>query len=127
MSHKVDVDVKIDNQEALIKALEEMGYEAHVEKKRLSAYGWSIDADITIKKKESGRQPNIGFIKQEDGTFKMEADFFLSGINETDFRNELNILHGKHKVSDWLVKHRYNTSYEKDEEGNMVVLGTRWI
>lgn len=124
MSHKTDVAVKVDDRTALIQALAEMGYEAVEGKKILKAYDWKIEADITVKK--NGSQINLGFIEQADGSFKVEADFYGTGISQAKFQEDLNKLHGKNKVTNWFTENRYQTSLETDEEGNLVVVGTKW-
>lgn len=123
MSHKTPVYVKVDNEEALIEALEEMGYTVRKGKHTLSAFDWKIECDLSILK--DGKQLNIGFLKTKDG-YKVEADWWGTGINSKEFQEQLNQLHGKHKVKNWLLKNGYKVTYETDEEGNLVVVGSRW-
>lgn len=125
MSHKTRLNVRIDDKDALIKALEEMGYEVSEERRTLSAFSWQMETDLVVKK--DGNVLNIGFKEQEDGSFKIEADFYGTGISTTEFQEQLNVLYGKHKVTNWLIRNRYTPTYETDEEGNLVVVGTRWI
>jgi hypothetical protein len=123
MSHKTNVEVTVDDKDCLIAALEEMGYTVGG-KKTLKAFDWKINADVTISK--NGKDINLGFIEKEDGTFKLEADFYGTSINQKNFQEQVNTLHGKHKVTKWFTENRYQTSLETDEEGNMVVVGTKW-
>lgn len=124
MSHKTEVAVNIDNREALIAALEEMGYGVELNKKIGSNYGFTIDADIAVVK--GSNRLTIGFKQKDDGTFKLEADFYGTGISQKTFQDQVNTLHAKHKTSGWLAENRYQVSYETDEDGDLVVVGTKW-
>lgn len=124
MSHKTELKVNVDNQEALEQALEEMGFKVRKGKHTLNAWDWKMDCDLSILKDE--KQLNIGFKKQEDGTFSVEADWWGTGINEKDFRDDLNQFHSKHKVSNWLKNNKYKVAYAEEEDGCLVVTGTRW-
>lgn len=125
MSHKAEVHVVVNDKESLINALHDMGLEVVEGKQKLdSKYRFSIDCDLSVKK--NGEQLMIGFSQQKDSTFKMEADFYGTGLNSREFQKQVNVGHGKHKVSKWFNENRYTTTYEKDEEGNLVVVGTKW-
>lgn len=123
MSHKVEIEVKIDNEQALQEALTEMGYEVRMGKHELSAFDWTMECDMSIKK--DNKQLNIGFRKEED-RLVMEADFWGSGINQKEFEESLNQLHAKHKVKNWLLKKGYKVTYEEDLVGNVRVVGSKW-
>lgn len=125
MSHKTEVHVKVDNEQALKDALEEMGYFVRTGKHTLKAFDWSMDCDLSVTK--DNKQLMIGFKKTEEGCYKVEADWWGTGINEKKFTEDLNIAHGKHKVKNWFSDNRYKVSYEQDEDGSLVVVGTRWM
>jgi hypothetical protein len=124
MSHKTELKVNIDNKKALMDALTEMGFTVTDEKVHLHAWSWHMDSDITVKK--NGDLVNVAFQQQADGSFKVEHDFYGTSINATKFGNDLNVLHGKHKVTDWLMDNRYSVAYETDEDGDLVVVGEKW-
>jgi uncharacterized membrane protein YfhO len=124
MSHKTEIEVNIDDRDALKEALTEMGFTVREGKHELGAFGWKMECDLSIKKKD--RQLNIGFSEQEDGTYKVEADWWGTGLDQQKFRDDLNQLHSKHKASNWLRKNKYKVSYEQEEDGSIVVVGTRW-
>ena len=123
MSHKTEVHVKVDNEQALKEALEEMGYTAKTGKHTLKAFNWTMDCDVSVMKND--KQLMIGFSKIDDG-YKVEADWWGTGINQKKFQESLNMLHGKHKVKNWFSQNRYKVSYEEAEDGSLVVVGTRW-
>ena len=123
MSHKTPVQVNIDNERALIQALEEMGYEARVEKHELKAFQWKMDCDVSVIK--DGKQLNLGF-KKVDNHYEMEADWWGTGINPKDFQEQLNQKHSKHKVKNWFLDNNYKVSYEEQEDGSLVVVGSKW-
>jgi hypothetical protein len=124
MSHKTTLKTNIDNKEALIGALAEMGFTVKEEKTSLSAWGWTMVSDFAISR--DGKSMNIGAEKQKDGTYRVEADLYKTGFNITDFQDQLNVLHGKHKVNNWMLENRYQTTFETDEAGDLVVVGRRW-
>jgi uncharacterized membrane protein YfhO len=124
MSHKTELKVNIDNKKALMDALTEMGFTVTDEKRKLAAFSWTMDTDITVKK--DGRLINVGFKQQEDGTFTCQHDFYGTSISVGDFQKNLNTLHGKHKVANWLNENRYQVTYERDEDGDLVVVGSKW-
>lgn len=123
MSHKTEVHVKVDNEKALKEALEEMGYQVRTGRHTLSAFDWSMTCDLSLVK--DGEQLNVGFLKQDDG-YKVEADWWRTGVNSKEFSENLNVLHGKHKVKNWLKDNKYKVTYEEDEEGSLIVVGSRW-
>jgi hypothetical protein len=123
MSHKVKIHANVDNEVALIQALEEMGYEVRKGPHKLSAFDWTMDCDLSIVK--NGKQLNVGFKKVGD-KFEMEADWWNTGINPKEFEEQLNVGHGKHKVANWFLEKGYKVSYETAEDGSLVVVGKRW-
>jgi hypothetical protein len=125
MSHKQVIEVNIDNREALLEALKEMGYKVREGKHTLCDFDWTIQADISILTQDD-KQLNIGFIQQQDGSYKIEADFWRTGINQKDFQEQINVLHAKHKTVNWLSTHGYGVTFETDMAGELVVVGTQW-
>ncbi len=123
MSHKTPVQVRVDNEAALTEALKEMGYSVRVGSHSLSGYDWSMECDLSVLKDE--KQLNIGFRKTDDG-YEVEADWWGSGINSKDFQEQLNQLHGKHKTKNWLTKKGYKVTYAYENDGALVVTGSKW-
>jgi len=85
MSHYVDINTKITDKKALVKALERMGFQDHVEQYNTptNLYGYHGDirsqkADVIVRRKYVGKLSNdIGFERAEDG-------FYRSHISEYD-------------------------------------------
>lgn len=126
MSHLVKVDVKVDNTEALKQSLEEMGYEVREGQHTLSAWGWKMNCDFSIKK--NGRQLMVGFKELEDGTIKIEADWYGTGIGREKFQEDLNQLHSKHKTVNIVRKKGWKLGKEKVlEDGTIEIRASRWM
>jgi len=77
MSHYVDVETEIQNQSALVRALERLGFKDKIEIHSIpqNLYGYQGDlrkqkANVIIRKKHVGRAANdIGFEKTSNGRF----------------------------------------------------------
>lgn len=123
MSHYTKVDCKVDNMDALKKALTEMGYGYEEGSHNITSFGHTRTFEISILK--DNKQIPVGWIK-EDNTLRLEGDFYMTGINSTKFGNEVSRLHTKHKTEDWLKKKGYRVKHEVNEEGKMVVVGSKW-
>ena len=123
MSHYVEVDCKVDNAEALKKALEEMGYNYTEGSHQIRSYGQKRTFELSVVK--DGNQLPIGWIKKDE-ELVLEGDFYNTGIKSSAFGKEVSRLHTKHKTSDWLLKKGYRVKHEVDNEGRAVVVGTKW-
>ena len=123
MSHYTHVECKVDDMEALKKALTELGYTTHEGSHDIRSYGQTRTFEMSIIK--DGKQLPIGWIKDNDG-YRLEGDFYMTGINTQEFGQKISQLHTKYKTESWLQKKGYRVRHEVNEEGKMVVVGTRW-
>lgn len=123
MSHYTKVDCKVDNMDALKKALTEMGYGYREGSHDITSFGNTRTFEISILK--DNKQIPVGWINKEN-TLKLEGDFYMTGINSAEFGNEVSRLHTKYKTEDWLKKKGYRVKHEVNEEGKMVVVGSKW-
>jgi len=127
MSHKTEVKVQVDHVASIKKSLEEMGYQIKEGKHVLKAFDWKIDADFSLMK--DGRQLNVGFVEQEDGTVACEADWWGTGINQNKFQQQLQQLHSKHKVIHTVRQKGWNVDESQVTVGQDGAIGfsaTRW-
>lgn len=125
MSHLVKLEVKVDSLDAVAQALEEMGFEVRREKHTLSNFGWKMDCDLSIKK--NGKQLMVGFVEQEDGTIKSNADWYGTGVNRNEFNQQLQQLHAKHKATAALTKRRWKVGeFIKQADGSLTAVARRW-
>jgi hypothetical protein len=123
MSHYTKVDCKVDNMDALKKALSEMGYGYREGSHDITSYGQTRTLELSVLRDKA--QMPIGWIK-EGSNLALEGDFYGTGINSVEFGNEVSRLHTKYKTEDWLKKKGYRVKHEVDEEGRMVVVGSKW-
>jgi len=125
MSHLVSITVELDSMDAVAQALEEMGYDVRREQHTLSAFGWKMNCDLSIKK--NGKQLMVGFKQNEDGSITSEADWYGSGINRDKFTKELTQLHAKHKTVNALNKRRWKVGeFVKQADGSLKATARRW-
>jgi hypothetical protein len=105
MSHWTKIQLKLTDEQILIKALKRMGVNAETGNFKISQYGQTSDASVRVDNA-------IGFVKAKDGTFSMVGDFYHSqgafkkfyGKND-QFQRELTTAYGiedaKQKLSDY--------------------------
>ena len=126
MSHLVNVEVELDNMDAVKQALEEMGFQTRHEEHTLGAYGWKMKCDLSVQKK-NGSQLMIGFKQQEDGKIRVEADWYGTGLNRGEFTQKLQQLHAKHKVVNVLKKRRWQVGNPTvNADGSISLVASRW-
>jgi hypothetical protein len=109
--------------DALKRALIELGYGVHEGSHNITSFGQTRTFDMSITK--NGKQLPVGWIKEEDG-YRLEGDFYMTGIDTSDFGKQISQLHTKYKTTDWLTQKGYRVSYEKNSDGKTVVVGTKW-
>ncbi len=125
MSHLTQIAIELDDLNAIKEALVEMGYEVREGKHRLSAFDWNMEADLSVQK--NGRQLNIGFMQKEDGVIDIKADFWNTGVNQKNFREQLQQLHAKHKTISIIRKKGWKVGNATTlEDGSIKLTATRW-
>lgn len=122
MSHFTKIEVKIDSIKALEEALEQMGYESitgrHVME---NDFNQSREVDLEVK------DLPVGFVRNEEGEFEMEADWWGTGINGDDFAQEITQLHSKYKTLDSLKRDGWKIKKEETlEDGRIKLKVSRW-
>ncbi len=125
MSHLVELKVQLDDMKAIKDALEEMGFEVREGKHKLSAYGWNLNCDLSIKK--DGKQLMVGFTQKDDKTIEVQADWHGTRISRKEFQKDLQQLHAKHKARNVLKKRRWSLGKEQVlADGSIQFTATRW-
>lgn len=124
ISHLVQIQCKVDDLKALEATLNEMGYGSIRNTEMKSSWWASKKVDLLLTK--DGRAKTIGWQKNAEGSYDIVADWYSTGINQKQFVEEVNIGHAKHKASDWLISNGYSVAYEVAEDGDLVVVGSKW-
>jgi hypothetical protein len=122
MSHFTKIEVKIDSIKALEEALEQMGYESITGRHTMkNDFSQSREVDLEVK------ELPVGFTRNDEGEFEMEADWWGTGINGDDFAEELTQLHSKYKTLDSLKQDGWKVKSEETmEDGRIKLKVSRW-
>jgi len=105
MSEHTTMICELDDQEALVQSLEEMGNKVEVHENNgatIQGYGgrsWG-SAQVIVRKK-ADLYADIGFEKMPDGTYKMHID---SGDKRKLDQKKLTQLHAKNKIQNIIKK-----------------------
>jgi hypothetical protein len=101
MSHFTKVATKINDLVALKKALDQLGWKYKHAEQGVEVRGWrgaKTQAEISI---DMGKY-DVGVIKQEDGTYSLEADWWgietTRGVKEEEVVKELNAKYAYQRV-----------------------------
>jgi hypothetical protein len=101
MSHFTKVATKINDLVALKKALDQLGWKYRASEQGVEVRGWkgqTSKADIAI---DMGKY-DVGVVKQEDGTYSLEADWWgvetTKGLKEDEILKEVNAKYAYQRV-----------------------------
>ncbi len=101
MSHFTKVATKINDVVALKKALDQLGWTYKHDAAGVEVRGWrgqTTKAELSI---DMGKY-DVGVVKQEDGTYALEADWWgvetTRGLKEEEVANELNSKYAYQRV-----------------------------
>lgn len=123
MSHLTTLDVKLDNFEALKKAVVDMGftYDA-TEHVMHTNYGQSEKVALQILSKQGKRIP-LGFKQNADGTYSIRADWWDVPIQQEQFGKDVKTYHSKNKVIDVAAEKGYTLDESKwvEKDGKKVL------
>ena len=112
ISHKTDVQTKLNDKNYIVKALTNLGYKFEVAEdgQTLSTRGTysetKSNVDILITELPSGSSTNgeIGIAKQDDGSYTCTGDFwFAKGLTTQELTNTLTVEAKKEEVNDRLM------------------------
>jgi len=126
MSEYVECETQILDQDALLAALEEMGYTVVEVGENLSLYGYQGDrrketADVVIRRKYVGHASNdLGFKKQKDGSFKVIISKYDQG-QKRNFVKDVTYLSGVHNAMKQAKKRGYKVRRTNNEHGEVVL------
>jgi len=133
MSKYIESETEIQNQEALIKALDEMGYKREILRfgKNMHLEGYRGDkrsqtADIIIPRKHVRAAANdIGFKRQPNGTFKVIVSEFDRSCDGT-FVERVSDLSAVHNVMMTAESEGWTCIRSKNKQGETVLEMERW-
>lgn len=101
MSHFTKVATKINDLTALRKALDQLGWKYQYDPNGVTVRGYrgqTMKAEIAI---DMGKY-DVGVVKQEDGTYSLEADWWgvetTRGLKEEEVAKELNAKYAYQRV-----------------------------
>lgn len=127
MSEYAVVQLAINDQDCLVKALEEMGYKCEVHDAPQPLIGWLGDtrsqkANIIVRRKSIHSASNdIGFLKTANGNYEMIiSDFDRHAAHSKNFTEKLNQIYSKHRVIDRARQMGYTvTSQSVEQDGRL--------
>ena len=132
MSHYTTVQTEFKSLKALLKALEELGFTkemVEIHNDPVNLYGYMGDkrdqkAHIVIRRKYVGMLSNdIGFLKKGK-TFTAIISEYDRGRYGKHWQKELKKAYTKHLTIDQLKKMGCLVSEQKNEQGQVVLVGT---
>lgn len=132
MSHFSKIKTIITDKEALIKALNDVGFKnVEVSDTAQHLYGFQGDerpqtAEIIIRRKFVGRLSNdIGFKKQEDGTFEaVISDYDTRRFNQV-WLDKLSQRYSYHVTKTVLATQGFSILEEKEQENGVIAMTLR--
>lgn len=132
MSHFTKCELKMTNEDAIRRALEELGYEytaaAQGQSVTVRGYrGQTLEAAFSI---DMGTY-DVGVVRSEDGTYDLVADWWgvetTKGISEEEFRDQLKQRYSYHNVKIACEAKGYTVEEETNEEdGSVNLVVRRW-
>ncbi|MGK7873313.1 MAG: DUF1257 domain-containing protein [Xenococcaceae cyanobacterium] len=135
MSHFTCIKTQIRNVEALVKALGDVGFnnvEVHETAQHL--YGFQGDvrpqtAEVIIRRQYIGRASNdIGFKRQQDGTFKAIISEYDRYKYSQQWLNQLTQRYGYHTLMATAPVQGFTVEEEETlEDGTIRVVVGRWV
>lgn len=133
MSHFTKCDLKLNNLEAVKRALDdlELEYTAAEQGQGVTVRGWrgqTLEAEMSIN---MGKY-DIGVVKNEDGSYHLTADWWgvetTKGVSEEEFKNKLNHRYSYHRVVQACEEKGYSFEEEVNEEdGSIRLVARKWV
>lgn len=120
MSHFVHTELKLSNQNAIIEALKNMGFNVKVGRHIMpNGYGQRESVDFAIEGKP------IGF-RKKGNEYEMVADFWGTGINRHEFVRNLKREYAKVQVSEICSKIGLRASeWVEKEDGTLEMVAVK--
>jgi hypothetical protein len=120
MSHFVKVQTQINDLAALKMAAVEMGFKVEENASIRGYYGLGQTCELVVKLK--GRY-DVGFNKQEDGTYGMVCDWFAGYVEEEIGKNGGQLLQGYtyQKVAKEAGQRGYTVQKSMEKDGKMKI------
>lgn len=125
MSHADTVEIHLKDLTMVAEALKEMGFQIKEGKHTIADWAKrSFEVDLSASK--DGKQLCLGWRQKADGSLEMVKDWYGIGMNQKDFMAQLSTLYSKNTATQWLKGKGYSVAYENDEQGNLIVVGSKW-
>lgn len=135
MSHYSKVKTKLVDQAALLKALADLGFEAHkveVHERPQALRGYKGDlrpeaAHVILRRRFVGSGSNdIGFVRQDDGAFTAIISEYDQGRHYNQaWLDHLSQRYAYHVAVEQLTVQGFSLIEERDENGELVLTLTR--
>lgn len=135
MSHWSVVELQMNDSDCIKSALKDMGYECEVFKEAQDIQGFGQrnfkKANIVIRQKHLGNRAwgDLGFVKNDEGTYSLISDFRYSWKDNVSYKDEfmkqLTQLYGKHKVIKQAKRLGYHVSSTKMLEDGRIKVKVR--
>jgi hypothetical protein len=135
MSHFTSIKTQIKNQDALVKALADIGFEnLEVHETAQHLYGYQGDvreqtAEVIIRRQYIGAGSNdIGFKQQPDGQFEAIISEYDRHKYSQDWLNGLTQRYGYHALMATAPAQGFSVEEEETlEDGTIRVVVARWV
>jgi hypothetical protein len=135
MSHFTSIKTQIKNQDALVKALADIGFEnLEVHETAQFLYGYQGDvreqtAEVIIRRQYIGAGSNdIGFKQQPDGQFEAIISEYDRHKYSQDWLNGLTQRYGYHALMATAPAQGFSVEEEETlEDGTIRVVVARWV
>lgn len=137
MSHFTAIKTEIRDVKSLVKALEDLGFQDRIEvhEKAQGLYGFQGDlrpetAEVIIRRKYLGAASNdIGFKKQEDGTYEAVISSYDRAYNYSQYWvNKLTQRYGYHQLMTVAPEQGFIIEEQETlEDGTIRLVVGRWV
>ncbi len=135
MSHFTCIKTQIRNQDALVKALADVGFkDVEVHKTAQHLYGYQGDvrsqtAEVVIRRQYIGVASNdIGFKRQDDGQFQAIISEYDRHQYSHEWLNNLTQRYGYHALMATAPEQGFTIEEEETlEDGTIRVVVARWV
>lgn len=132
MSHYVKIKTAITDRDCLLKGLKRMGFkdnqiETHDEATNL--YGYQGDkredkANVIIRRKNVGASSNdIGFTREEDGSYRAIISEYDQGRYNDKWVNELNMYYGVEKAKTTFEENGWSWTESETQNKEIQLVG----
>ena len=130
MSHFTKVATKVNDLVALRKALDQLGWKYKYSEQGVEVRGWrgqTTKAEIAI---DMGKY-DVGVVKQEDGTYSLEADWWgvetTKGLKEEEVVKEVNAKYAYQRVVAAVEEQGYSIDQNAVQaDGSVKLTVSKW-